>query len=271
MQLIVIIIVLLSFIGVYINKYSVSNLLRSELLKPELFVIDNEELIEEIEKNKYVVQPKKEINKDAQKKLYDEIGNEISDNKTIMEAGKLILGTTVTSGSEPYSKPGNWAGNAGPARDINGFTENFTSYKNNYPYKNEEFKDINSTDFLKSKTEQPLNRSKGNSYIGSEVFQGDAAKLKDVKINYTRRAIDILKNRVTFENKDLPDTQKIQSKEVLIRNSKKIANVLPSFIETRNVPDLNSIQSNRDKIHANDQVSAGRISQVVNSSIFNLK
>ena len=264
MQLIVIIIVLLSFIGVYINKYSVSNLLRSELSS-----VPNEKLIDEI----IIPEKYNESNKETKepKITYDEIGNEISDIKTIMQAGKLILGTTVTSGSEPYSKPGNWAGNAGPARDINGFTENFTSYKNNYPYKNEEFKDINSADFLKSKTEQPLNRSKGNSYIGSEVFQGDAAKLKDVKINYTRRAIDILKNRVTFENKDLPDMQKIQSKEVLIRNSKKIANVLPSFIETRNVPNLNSIQSNLDKIHANDQVSVGRISQVVNSTIFNLK
>jgi hypothetical protein len=266
MQLIVIIIVLLSFIGVYINKYSVS-----DLLKPELFKIDNEELIEEIEKIKYREQPKKEINKDEQKKLYDEMGNVIIEDKQIMEAGKLMLSTNIATGSEPYSRPRNWAGNAGPKRDINGFTLNNTSYKNNYPYKNEEFKDLNSSEFLKSKTEQPLNRTKGNSYIGSEVFQGDAAKLTDVKINYSNRAIEILKNRVTFENKDIPDMQKIQSKEILIRNSKKISNVLPSFIETRNVPDMNTVQSNLDKINANDKVSVGSVSQIVNSTIFNLK
>ena len=236
MQLIVIVIVLLSFIGVYINMYSAS-----DLLNPEFSKIPNERLMEEI------INPEKE---DAEpEKLFDEMGNKISKDTTKLDAGKLILDTNVTNGTEPYTRPQGWAGNSGPKRDINGLTLNNLSYQNNYPYNSSEFKDINPAENLKSKIEQPLNNvRKGIGYIGAEVFPGDANKIRTGKIDYTKRALEIIKSHVPYENKDLPNMQKINSNQILTRNSDKIATILPEYIETKNKPDFNVIHTKRNVI-----------------------
>ena len=262
MQLIVIVIVLLSFIGVYINMYSKSDLLTSDFSK-----IPNERFLEEII-NPEITNP--EITESE--KMFDAIGNNISGEATKMRAGKLILDTNVTNGGEPYTRPDGWAGNSGPKRDTNGLTLNNLSYKNNYPYNSSEFIDVNPSETLKSKMEQPLNRSKGITFAGSEVFPGDANKLKSGKIDYMKRAIEIIKSHVPFENKDLTNIQKINSNEFLIRNANKIGTILPEYIETKNKPDFDVINTKRNVILSQNRLEQfDGVSNLVNTTNFNLK
>lgn len=241
MQLIVIVIVLLSFIGLYINMYSGIESLTSDLGK-----IPNESLMEEII-NPEITSP--EITESE--KMFDDMGNNISEDTAKMQAGKLILDTIVTNGGEPYTRPDGWAGNSGPKRDTNGLTLNNLSYRNNYPYKSSEFKDINPAETLKSKMEQPLNNvRKGIGYIGAEVFPGDANKLKSGKIEYMKRAIEIIKSRVPIENKDLPNMQEINPTKISTVNAKKIGTILPDYIVTKNKPNFEVINTKRNVILA---------------------
>ena len=240
MQLIVIVIVLLSFIGLYINMYSGIESLTSDLGK-----IPNESLMERIINTENTSE---EITES--KKLFDDMGNIISEDTAKMQAGKLILDTIVTNGGEPYTRPDGWAGNSGPKRDTNGLTLNNLSYRNNYPYKSSEFIDVNSNETLKSKLDQPLNRSKAIAYAGSEVFPGDANKLKSGKIEYMKRAIEIIKSRVPYENKDLPNMQEINPTKISTVNAKKIGTILPDYIVTKNKPNFEVINTKRNVILA---------------------
>ena len=239
---------------------------KSDLLTSDFGKIPNERLMEEII-NPEITSP--EITESG--KMFDDMGNNISDDATKMRAGKLILDTNVTNGGEPYTRPEGWAGNSGPKRDINGLTLNNVSYKNNYPYKSSEFIDVNPSETLKSKMDQPLNRTKAIAYAGSEVFPGDANKLKSGKINYSKRALEIIKSHVPADTKDLPNMQKINSNQISIRNSDKIGTILPDYIETKNKPNFDVINTKRNVILAKNVSEPFNTTNSVNNSNFNLK
>lgn len=262
-------IIVLSVIGLYINLYGNTDLRDPELMTnmskkiSDVFgtsdnsmkdIKDVDNLIKELEldpklldeaknvppeKINDIINMAKEENFLQEKpKIYNEIGQEIS--KINKEENIVNAGKNTKSGSSV--RMNNWVKPSDSIKDIeSGLTVNTTaSYKDNFPYKTQEFK-FNADDSKILDTQKKLiGRSfKETAMIGTLILPENPDTF-DKNNTYMKRAADIYKTRIGFENKILPDVRHINIDKLKEKDNPKLTAIdeITDKIEVKTRPDL---------------------------------
>lgn len=232
MQSLVIVIILLSLIGLYINLGSITEMSSPELKQEKNTNLSPDEIadkiIDEIE-----VTPE-----------FDKMGNSLKVGNGL-EPDKHIINLNVTSGNAPNTRPDKWTTTTKREIGKYGLVKNTLSYKNNFPYDVNYLADVQAKDTLRSKVSTMAKNPKAEALRSQIILPKDESQFKE-GFKFMDRAIAIIRNQTANENKILPDVRKIDSDEVSNRASKKIYRVTPSQVEIKAKPDIMSIQAAHD-------------------------
>jgi len=232
MQSLVIVIILLSLIGLYINLGSIT-----EMSKPELKVDENKNLSADEIADK--IMEETEVTPE-----FDKMGNSLKVGNGL-EAYKRIVNLNVTSGNAPNTRPDKWTTTTKREIGKYGLVKNTLSYKNNFPYDVNYLADVQTKDTLRSKVSTMARNPKAEALRSQIILPKDETQFKE-GFKFMDRAIAIIRNQTANENKILPDVRKIDSNEVSNRVSKKIYRVTPSQVEIKAIPDIMSVHVARD-------------------------
>lgn len=248
MQSLVIIIILLSLIGLYINLGTFS-----DLSKPELNKLDLEELMkadseEKLSPDQIADEIMKEVNKPPE---FDAMGNLIKTGDGL-DAGKEILNLNVENGAAPNTRPDKWARPSNKEIGPYGLSRNNLSYKNNFPYEAKYLQDIQAEEMLKSRITTMARNPKATANVSQIILPKDPSKIKE-GLGFTERAVAIIRNQVANENKILPDVRKIDENNVTHRASKNIHRVIPDKLEIKDKPDTLESQSTINRLYAHNR------------------
>jgi hypothetical protein len=260
MQSLVIVIILLSLIGLYINLGSIT-----EMSSPELKVDENKNLSADEIADKIM----EEIEVTPE---FDKMGNS-SKVGNGLEPDKRIVNLNVTSGNAPNTRPDKWTTTTKREIGKYGLVKNTLSYKNNFPYDVNYLADVQAKDTLRSKVSTMARNPKAEALRSQIVLPKDETQFKE-GFKFMDRAIAIIRNQTANENKILPDVRKIDSNEVSNRASKKIYRVTPSQVEIKAKPDIMSVRVAHD--HADTHSKMQKLDPVKHSinqikSNYNLK
>ena len=254
MQSLVIVIILLSLIGVYINLGTVS-----ELNVPEF----NKSLEDNSLEDKNVYHNNKDMSVDdishnsreqtVSKAKYDAIGNNLVDNKKKgLTPGEKLINLKVQKGFAPNTRPSG-AGTRPSSTVIGpyGLSKSNLSYKNNFPYEEKYLTDVSASANSNSIQNSAARNPKGTPYIGEMVLPQDESRFKE-GYSYTNRAYAVIRNQIANQNKNLLDNT-INEKEISNRGSKKIHRVISDEMDIKDKPDLTNINNKRDENISNEK------------------
>lgn len=238
MQPLVIVIILLSLIGIYINLGN-----SSELMKPELSekISDVKSEYKDLSPDQVADKIMEEIQKEPD---FDSMGNSNLTGDGL-ESGKQIINLQVDSGAAPNTRPYKWTTTTKREIGKYGLVKNDLSYKNNFPYDEKYLADIESKDTLRSRVDTMVRNPKAQAIRSQIVLPQDESQFKE-NYKFMNRAIAIVRNQVSNQNKNLPDVKKVNSEEISSRSSKNIYRVMPDEIEIKSTPDFNSIHAAKD-------------------------
>lgn len=255
MQSLVIVIILLSLIGVYINLGTVS-----ELNVPEF----NNSLEENSLEDKNVYHDNKDVTVDdishhvreqiTPRPKYDAIGNNlVDDTKDGLTPGEELINLKVQRGFAPNTRPSG-AGTRPSSTVIGpyGLSKSNLSYKNNFPYEEKYLADVSASANSKSIQNSTARNSKATPYIGEMVLPKDESRFKE-GYSYTNRAYAVVRNQIANQNKNLLDNHTYDEKEISNRGSKKIHRVMPDEMHIKVKPDLTSIKNERTENISNEK------------------
>lgn len=225
MQSLVIVIIFLSFIGIYINMGTTTEMSIPEFKKKEL--ISAEDISNKLEEK---------VNESIE---FDEMGNTIN-NEEGLEPGKEIINLKVNpSGSAPNTRPKLRTNASSAEFNEYGIKYSNLSYKNNFPYEEKYLEKVNS-----SNIKMPiLNRGKSTALRSQIILPKNKEQFKE-GYGFMQRAISIIKNHVENENKDLPYILKTHN-DIPERGAKKIYRVNRGNLEVNIKPDLLQINNER--------------------------
>ena len=254
MQSLVIVIILLSLIGVYINLGTVS-----ELNVPEF----NKSLEDNSLEDKNVYHNNKGMSVDdishhireqtVSDAKYDAIGNNLVDNiKNGLTPGEELINLKVQKGFAPNTRPSG-AGTRPSSTVIGpyGLSKSNLSYKNNFPYEEKYLADVSASANSKSIQNTAARNPKGTPYIGEMILPQDESRFKE-GYSYTNRALAVVRNQTANQNKNLLDNH-TNEKEISNRGSKKIHRVTPDEMDVKVKPDLTNINNRRDENISNEK------------------
>tara|TARA_B100000575_G_C23081384_1_gene623047 strand:+ start:247 stop:1029 length:783 start_codon:yes stop_codon:yes gene_type:complete len=232
MRSLVIVIILLSLIGLYINLGSAVDMDQPELKRVENKNLSADEIAEKI------------IEEMEVKPEFDRMGNSLKVGDGL-ESEKRILNLNVTSGNAPNTRPNKWTTTTKREIGKYGIVKNTLSYKNNYPYDKNYLADIESKDRLRSSISTLARNPKAEPQLSQIILPQDESQFKE-GFKFMDRAIAIIRNQTANENKILPDVRKIDSNQVSKRASKNIYRVMPDEIEIKTKPDTTAVQAAHD-------------------------
>ena len=226
MQSLVIVIILLSLIGVYINLGKVS-----ELNVPEF----NKSLKDNSLEDKNIYDNDKGMSVDnithhvreqiAPQPKYDAIGNNLVDNiKDGLTPGEKLINLKVQKGFAPNTIPSG-AGTRPSSTVIGpyGLSISNLSYKNNFPYEEKYMADVSASANSKSIQNTTARNPKATPYIGEMVLPKDESKFKE-GYSYTNRAYAVIRNQITNQNKNLRKI--LESDDTLFKENIVLSKVL---------------------------------------------
>ncbi len=265
-------IIVLSVFGLYINMYGNTNLLDPELMDTSWLaklqqipkkennempntigkLIDELELDPKITEQAKNISPgeidsmiqvaKKHVSPDEYKK-YNEIGEKRTSETTpkILNLGKNTKGG-VSTRLYGWSRPSS-------VDKIDGnssLTKENITYKNNYPYKNDELR-MKSGDskIIESYTNLTDRVFKQDGTIGAMILPKNTDAF-DIDNSYTKRATSIYKTRISYTNKVLPDVQRVDIGLLKERDNLKLSalNEISDGIEIKTRPDMTGFKNN---------------------------
>lgn len=239
MHSLVVVIILLSLIGFYINLGSITAMSAPELKREENKNMSPDEIAGKIMEETRT-EPK-----------FDKIGNSFGDTGGL-EPGKRILNLNLTNGAVPNTRPYKWTTNTKREIGKYGLVKNTLSYKNNFPYDVNYLAGIQTKDTLRSKVATLARNPKEQAFRSQVVLPKDESQFKE-GFKFTDRAIAIIRNQTSNENKLVLDVRKIDSDEVVNRASKKIYRV-GSHIEIKTIPDILTIQAAHDDAYIRSKI-----------------
>lgn len=250
MQSLVIIIILLSLIGVYINMSTTA------LPDPKL----GEGRVEFQEANTTSGAENNEpiANNTITANLYDAIGNPVQTGSGL-ENGTQISNIKVNSGNEPDTRPTKWMNSSKKIKNQFGLTEENLSHEDNFPYDPEYMSNINSQNRLNSMIDVTTKRSKGIAQRGYVKPPTDTSGL-----NFSSRALAIIKNQVANQNKEIPYLNQSPS-VVEFRKAPTIHRVLNDTMEFKVKPDYNAVNYSRDIVVNNNNANSKQYSESNNA------
>ena len=240
MQSIVVVIILLSLIGLYIN-ISADNLIKPELKKAieEKEDISVDEIAQIIAETQHV-EPE-----------FDNMGNSLKVGDGL-EEDKRLINVGVMDGDAPNTRPGKWTSTTKKPYGKHGLVNETLSYKNNFPYDVNDVATVIAPATLGSMM-NTARRHKGEPTVGPIILPDDPERF-DADNIFIKRAAAMAKTRVAHEDKNHPYIRDINSKEIGHRASKTIHRVMPKEIEIKNVPDIMSVNAARDHSDAHTKL-----------------
>tara|TARA_B100000212_G_scaffold338460_2_gene315037 strand:- start:20606 stop:21448 length:843 start_codon:yes stop_codon:yes gene_type:complete len=252
MQSLVIVIILLSLIGVYINLGTVSELNVPEFNKSleDKSLEDNSLADKNVYHNKGMSVDdishhiREQTVSDAK---YDAIGNNLVDNiKDGLTPGEELINLKVQKGFAPNTRPSG-AGTRPSSTVIGpyGLSKSNLSYKNNFPYEEKYLADVSASAKSNSIQNSAARNPKATPYIGEMVLPQDESRFKE-DYSYTNRAYAIVRNQIANQNKNLLNNT-TNEKEISNRGSKKIYRVTPDEMYIKDKPNLMSIKNKIDE------------------------
>lgn len=251
MQSLVIVIILLSLIGVYINLGSVSNLTKPELREktPELL---HPHKSDNMSPDEIASEIMKEVNKEPK---FDSMGNPVGKTGGL-ESGEQIVNLQVESGAAPNTRPQGWARPSSSIIGKYGLSENNLSHKNNYPYNINYVAAVNAEEVLDNKiNNNTLGKvaAKATANVSKILLPKDPSKIAE-GMGFFQRANAIIRNQISNENKILTYLGQVNEKEITSRASKKTHRVVEDHIEVKNNPDTTGFLGERNKKIVHDRV-----------------
>jgi len=259
MQSIVVVIILLSLIGLYIN-ISADNLIKPEFKK----VVEKENIsvddIAQIIAETQHVEPE-----------FDKMGNtfKVSDG---LEGDEHLVNLGVTEGNAPNTRPGKWTSTTKKPFGKNGLVNETLSYKNNFPYNVNDVATVIAPDTLNSSM-NTARWHKGEPIVGQIILPKNPDRF-DADNIFVKRAATIAKTRVAHTEKNHPYMLDVDSDEIGHRASKTIHRVMPKELELKSIPDFMSVNSARDHADAHcklQKLNAPKHAIDVMSTNYNLK
>lgn len=240
MQSLVIVIILLSLIGLYINLGSAVDMDQPELKRVENKDLSADEIAEKI-MEEIEVKPE-----------FDIMGNSLKVGDGL-ESEKRIMNLNVTSGNAPNTRPNKWTTTTKREIGKYGLVKNTLSYKNNYPYDVNYLADVQAKDKLRSSVSTLARNPKAEPLRSQVILPQDESQFKE-GFKFMDRAIAIIRNQTANENKILPDVRKIDSNEVSKRASKNIYRVVPDEIEIKTRPDIMAVHVAHDHAQVHSKI-----------------
>ena len=279
-------IIVLSVFGLYINLYGNTDLRNPELMTnvsqkmSSSFVssemsktgkISNEvdDIIKELELDPKLIDAAKSVSQkeiddiinmakdenitQEKPKQYNEIGQEIS---KIKEENILNTGKNIKSGSSV--RVDGWVRPSLVTKDDEtGLpAQNNASYKENYPYKTAEFR-MNSGEskILNSQMNLTGRSFKENSNIGTLILPENPDAF-DANNTYIRRAADIYKTRIGYENKILPDVRHVNVDKLKEKSEPKLnaLDEMSGTFEVKTRPNLIGFKDTVDHMKTHERL-----------------
>lgn len=230
MQSLVIVIILLSLIGLYINLGTTTDLGAPELK-------ESTESIENLSADKIADKIISEIDAATD---FDAMGNSLKVGDGLTK-DKQLINLNVDSAGAPNTRPYKWT--TATKKEINkyGLTKSSLSYKNNFPYDVNYLADTQAKDRLRS-SENMTRNPKAQAIRSQIVLPKDETQFKE-GFKFMDRAIAIVRNQVANENKILPDVRKVYSQDISHRASKTIHRIEPDSMEVKVKPAINTIKT----------------------------
>ena len=233
MQSLVIVIILLSLIGLYINLGTITDL-RSPELKEST---ESTESLENLSADQIADKIVSEIDADTE---FDKMGNSLKVGDGLSK-DKQIINLNVDSAGAPNTRPYKWTTTTKKEINKYGLTKSSLSYKNNFPYDVNYLADTEAKDRLRS-SENMARNPKAQAIRSQIVLPKDETQFKE-GFNFMNRAIAIIRNQVANENKILPDVRKVDSQDVTHRAAKTIHRVDSDYMEVKVKPEINTVKT----------------------------
>ena len=258
MQSLVIVIILLSLIGVYINLGTSTNLSRPEF-KEDVSVDDIGNEITNV------------INgKNEEVKTFDEVGNSLKTGNGLKE-GRELVNLNLKSLAVPNTRPDKWTNSSKNEIGNYGLVNNNLSYKNNYPYNQSELSKIDSSEFNDSRVNVIARGGKEPAFVSQITLPKEDSQYQN-GYKFINRAVAIVKNQRANQNKILTDMRTVNAQEITNRASTAIRGIIPKSIEIKSKPDLLTVQSAKDHSNMNaklQDLSNHPVNEMMNN--FNFK
>lgn len=237
MQSLVIVIILLSLIGLYINLGTVTDLSTPEFNKK----------IEDMSADKIADKILEEIEK---KSDFDSMGNSLKTGDGLDQGDKLV-NLSVQKFNTPNTRPYAWTNTV--KKDLNkyGVSNSKLSYRNNFPYDVNYLADVEAKDTLRSKADFMAKNGKSQAFRSQIVLPEDPSKFKE-SYKFMDRATAIIRNQIANENKTLTDLHKVETSVISERGAKTIHRVDPDHIEVKPKPVLDTVKiaADHSKVHS---------------------
>lgn len=256
----IVFIVLLSFIGIYINVFKSANLTDPELLKlPTLFRsnLGQMEPLDFSEMSGDALAAKLVQEKLANTDIYDSVGNFVKGNKNFenpgMTPGVIAIDTNVEKLSSIGTKrPYAWHGASSEREWPDNKTVNAgLPYNVYHPLDKESLKTISSGD-VKSvhhkMTGPDIKAGAGEQTVG--VFLGKTETYDTLEKRKSNKditqAIAIIRNATANQNKTLLSLDTVDRSKTGERYGEKNNNAISSFTEIKMVPNINVSMTEKD-------------------------
>jgi len=182
-----------------------------------------------------------QTNEESQKvKIFNEMGdvlNETGDNitsKKTVEIASVNVGNSARLFSKPSLK----------VTDENGLTENFISYRDNFPYESKYLKTVDSSTIKTI----PINKYKTQSFV-SNVILPEGVKKYIEDFDHFKNSIKLVGERLGKDRLQIPPHVTI------INPAKRVLNTLPSLpdeIVLKDKPNTSNFYRSRNSMIASD-------------------
>ena len=258
MQSLVIVIILLSLIGIYINLGT-----KTELNIPE-FNKENEENEEneDISPDDVSIDDIKNAINLKRAPKYDVVGNNFKTGEGLVP-GKTIINVKINSGNDPDTR-NEIRNNYIKERNDYGLPINSLSHEDNFPYNAGYMSPIQARDNLNSKIDIASKNPKGMGARSQVILPKDETNFKE-NLKFNGRAIAILRNQVSNQNKNIPYTNKVNRHEIVHRASRQIHRIIKDTVELKDFPDEIEANSSRDASIIKDKINAKKYDESKNS------
>tara|TARA_Y100000741_G_scaffold355758_1_gene331594 strand:+ start:45 stop:851 length:807 start_codon:yes stop_codon:yes gene_type:complete len=257
MDSLVIVIILLSLIGIYINLGTKTELNMPEFKKKSNEISGGEDM--PIDKIQASIKDKQI----PERVIYDPIGETYKTGDGLVTDNE-IKNLKINTGNKPDTRPYKWMNSS--KREINkyGLSIKSLSHEDNFPYNSEYMAYTQAQDNVRSKIDNAPKNPKGMGFRSQVILPKDETNFKE-NLKFNGRAIAILRNQVLNQNKNLPYMNKVNRHEIVDRASREIHRVINNKIELKDKPDESEVNVSRDASIITNKIKSGDHDESKNS------
>ena len=240
MQPLILLIVMLSFIGLYINLTGFNKFSSAELLETNSEKKPFDPLDESGASTDYDLIYKKPI--------FNEMGDTNSRTNGLIP-GKELVDVIIANGSAPDTRPDKAYGASSQRLDKHGMPNFGLPYNTYYPYKNNALEPVSASDVSNKNSHDWTREPKVMAQLGLTINPVDESKTRETTKNFYQ-ASAIIRNALANDNKNLLSIGKIDRDLHKERNEPQKNLTIPDKISVKNKPNVENNKAARDIMNA---------------------